>query len=80
MKLGSRSCEDGTNFKYLGTEPTTEYCVLKETKVILNSAISYCHSFQNILPSRLLPKAYGLKHKKMKICLLFCLGEGLGLP
>lgn len=71
MKLGSRSCEDGANFKYLETEPTTEYFVLKENKVILNSAIPYCHSFQNILPFRLLPKAYGLKYKKFKICLLF---------
>jgi hypothetical protein len=61
VQLGSRSCEDGENFKYLGTEPTTENCILKETMVMLNSAIAYCHSFQNIFPSLLLPEVLRIK-------------------
>jgi hypothetical protein len=56
IKMASRSFENVSQFKYLGTTVTNQNCIQEEIKRILNSVIPCYHSVQNLLSSRRLSK------------------------
>jgi len=49
------------DFKYLGTTLTNKNSIAEETKSRLRSGNACCHSVQNLLSSRLLPKNLKIK-------------------
>jgi hypothetical protein len=61
IKIGDRSFENVTQFKYLGSTVTNQNLIQEEIKRRLNSGNAYYHSVQNLLSSRLLSKS-------VKIC------------
>jgi hypothetical protein len=56
IKIGNRSFENVSQFKYLGTIVTNQNLIQEEIKRRLNSGNACYHSGQNILSSRLLTK------------------------
>jgi hypothetical protein len=56
IKLGNRSFENVSQFKYLGTTATNQNLIQEEVKRRLNSGNACYHSVQNLLSSRLLSK------------------------
>jgi hypothetical protein len=56
IKLGNRSFENVSQFKYLGTTVTNQNLIQEEIKRRLSSGNACYHSVQNLLTSRLLPK------------------------
>jgi hypothetical protein len=56
IKIGDRSFENVSLFKYLGTTVTNQNLIQEETKRRLNSGNACYHSVQNLLSSRLLSK------------------------
>jgi hypothetical protein len=56
MKIGNRSFENVSQFKYLGTTVTNQNLVQEKIKRRLNSGNACYHSVQNLLSSRLLSK------------------------
>jgi hypothetical protein len=56
IKIGNRSFENMSPFKYLGTTVTNQNLIQEEIKRRLNSGNAYYHSVQNLLSSRLLSK------------------------
>jgi hypothetical protein len=56
IKIGNRSFENVSQFKYLGTKVTNQNFIQEEIKRRLNSGNACHHSVQNLLSSRLLSK------------------------
>jgi ABC-type siderophore export system fused ATPase/permease subunit len=56
IKIGNRSFENVSQFKYLGTTVTNQHLIQEKIKRRLNSGNACYHSFQNLLSSRLLSK------------------------
>jgi hypothetical protein len=56
IKIGNRSFENVSHFKYLGTTVTNRNLFQEEIKKRLNSGNECYHSVQNLLSSRLLSK------------------------
>jgi hypothetical protein len=56
IKIASRSFENVSQFKYLGTTVTNQNLILEEIKRRLNSGNACYHSVQSLLSSRLLSK------------------------
>jgi hypothetical protein len=54
IKIGKKSFENVSPFKYLGTTVTNQYLIQEEIKRRLNSGNACYHSVQNLLSSRLL--------------------------
>jgi hypothetical protein len=54
IKLGNRSFENVSQFKYLGTTVTNQNSIQEEIKRRLNSGDACYHSVQNLLSSHLL--------------------------
>jgi hypothetical protein len=53
VKIGNRSFENVSQFKYLGTTATNQSLIQEEIKKRLNSGDACYHSVQNLLSSRL---------------------------
>jgi hypothetical protein len=56
IKIGNRSFENESQYKYLGTTVTNQNLIQEEIKRRLNSYNACYHSVQNLLCSRLLSK------------------------
>jgi hypothetical protein len=56
IKIGNRSFENVSQFRYLGTTVTNQNLIQEEIKRRLNSGIACYHSVQNLLSSHLLSK------------------------
>jgi hypothetical protein len=56
IKIGNRSFQNVSQFKYLGTTVTNQNLIQEEIKRRLNSCNACYHSVQNLLSSRLLSK------------------------
>jgi hypothetical protein len=68
IKIGNRSFENVSQFKYLGTTVTNRNIIQKEIKRRLNSGIASYHSVQNLLSSRLLSKSVNVRlYKTIKL-------------
>jgi sorting nexin-29 len=68
IKIGNRSSENVSQFKYLGTTVTNQNLVQEEIKRRSNSGNACYHSVQNLLSSRLLSK--NVKVRIYKIIIL----------
>jgi hypothetical protein len=62
IKMGNRSFENVSQFKYLGTTATDQHLIQEEIKRRLNYGNACYHSLQKLLSSRLL-----LKNVKIRI-------------
>jgi hypothetical protein len=71
IRIGNRSFENVSQFKYLGTN---QNLIQKEVKRKLNSGNACYRSVQNHLSSCLLPK-----NVKLECARLICMGAKLGL-
>jgi ribosomal protein S2 len=56
INIVKRCFENVAQFRYLGTTITNQNPIQEEIKKRLNSGNAFCHSVQNLLPSRLLSK------------------------
>ena len=68
IKLGNKSFESVTKFKYLGGTLTHQYYMLEETKSGLNSRNAIYHSIQNLSFSHLLTKNMKIEIYRTVIC------------
>jgi hypothetical protein len=64
IKVTTRSFENVSQFKYLGTTVTNQNLIQEEIKRSLNSGNACYHSVQNLLASRLLSKNLKLEYTK----------------
>jgi hypothetical protein len=56
IKIGNRSYENVSQFRYLGTTVTNQNLIQEEIKERLNSGKACYSAFQNLINSRLMPK------------------------
>jgi hypothetical protein len=61
IKIGNRSFENVSQFRYLGTTVTNQNLIQAEIKRRLNSGNACYHSVQNLLSSRLLSKSLQIR-------------------
>jgi hypothetical protein len=61
IKIGNRSFENVSQFKYFGTTVTNQNLIQEEIKRRLNSGNGCYHSAQNLLSSHLLSKNVKVK-------------------
>jgi len=61
VRVDNSTFESVEEFKYLGTSLTNQNYILEEIKSRLGSGNACCHSVQNLLSSRLLPKNLKIK-------------------
>jgi hypothetical protein len=74
IKIGKRSFENVSQFKYMGTTVTNQNVILEEIKRRLNSGNAFYHSVQNLLSSRLLSKNVKVRIYKTIILPVFLYG------
>jgi hypothetical protein len=70
IKIGNRSFENVSQFKYLGMTVTNQNLIQEEIKMRLNSGNAWYHSVQNILSSRLLLENLKIRIYKTIILLM----------
>jgi hypothetical protein len=64
IKVANRSLESAAKFEYVETTLTDQNCIHEEIKRRLNSGNACYHSFQSLLPFRLLSRDVKVKYKK----------------
>jgi hypothetical protein len=74
IKIGNRSFEIVSLFRYLGTTVTNQNLIQEEIKKRLNSGNACYHSVQNFLSFRLMSKNVKVRIYKTTICLWFYMG------
>jgi hypothetical protein len=74
IKIGKRSFENLSQFRYLGTTVTNQNLIQEESKRRLNSGNACYHSVQNLLSSRLLSKNVKVRIYKTIILLVVLYG------
>jgi hypothetical protein len=79
IKIGNRSFENVSQFKYLGKTETNQNLIQEKIKMRLNSGNACYHSVQNLLSSRLLSKNVKVRIYKTIILLWFYMGVKHGL-
>jgi hypothetical protein len=67
IKIGNRSFENVTKFKYLETTLTDQNCINEEINGKLNSGNACYHLIQSLLSSHLQPRNIKVKIHKTKI-------------
>jgi hypothetical protein len=78
IKIGHRSFENMSQFRYLGTTVTNQNLIQKEIKRA-NSGNACYHSIQNLLSSSLLPKLVKVRIYKTTILPVVYMGVKHGL-
>jgi hypothetical protein len=74
IKIGNRSFENVSQFKYVGTTVTNQNLIQEEIKRKLNSGNACYQSVQKLLPSRLLSKNVKVRIYKTIILLVVLYG------
>jgi hypothetical protein len=65
IKIGNRSFENVSQFRYLGTTVTNQNLIQEEMKRRLNSGNAGYHSVQNLLSSHMLSKMRRLEYTRL---------------
>jgi hypothetical protein len=79
IKIGNRSFENVSQFRYLGTTVTNQNLIQEQIKRRLNSGNACYHSVQNLLSSRLLSRNVVRIYKTIILPVVLVLGVKHGL-